>query len=127
MMPSNKKFGNFFSLIFLLISIFFLYKLVFLTFFIFSFLAVITFTVTLIAPNYLRIFNISWFNLGMVLNAIVSPIILGFIFFGLITPLSLILRLFGRDELKLRINNKKTNWKKYEKDEIISKNFFNQF
>tara|TARA_B110001454_G_C12303165_1_gene260384 strand:+ start:96 stop:479 length:384 start_codon:yes stop_codon:yes gene_type:complete len=127
MMPSNKKFGNFFSLIFLLISIFFLYKLDFLIFSIFSFLTIITFTITLIAPKYLKIFNIGWFKLGILLNAIISPVILGFIFFGLITPLSLILRLFGRDELKLKINDKKTNWKKYEKNEIMSKNFFNQF
>ena len=63
----------------------------------------------------------------MLLNAIISPIVIGFIFFILITPLSLILKLFGRDELQLNNYNKKTNWKKYKKDKIMSKNFFNQF
>ena len=53
-------------------------------------------------PSLLAPFNKAWMALGMALGTIVSPIILGLLYFGLFTPLALLLRLFGRDELRLR-------------------------
>ena len=47
---------------------------------------------------------------GLLLGRVISPIILGIIFFGLITPYSIVIRIFGRDELRLRISKNKTHW-----------------
>ena len=50
-----------------------------------------------------------WMILGMSLGMIVSPIILGVIFF-LILPIGILMRLFGRDELHLQQKNKSSFW-----------------
>ena len=47
---------------------------------------------------------------GVLLGTIVSPIIMGIIFFGIFTPIAIIMRLSGRDELRLRLKKKKTHW-----------------
>ena len=49
-------------------------------------------------------------KLGLMLGMIVSPIVLGIMYFGLFTPLSFITKIFGRDELNLKDNNQKTYW-----------------
>ena len=60
---------------------------------------------TLIVPNKL------WFKLGMLLGAIVSPIIMGVIFFLTVTPIGIIMRLFGKDVLNQRIvKSTKSYW-----------------
>jgi hypothetical protein len=58
--------------------------------------------VTLLAPRWLRPLKRAWLTLGLFLGKIVSPIVLGVLFFGLFTPLGLMMRLFGRDALRLR-------------------------
>ena len=55
-----------------------------------------------VAPKILSPLNWLWFQLGQLLGKIVSPIVLGAIFFLLLTPVSLVTRLFGRDELRLK-------------------------
>ena len=55
-----------------------------------------------VAPKVLRPLNWLWFQLGQLLGKIVSPIVLGAIFFLILTPVSLLTRLFGRDELRLK-------------------------
>ena len=44
------------------------------------------------------------------LGMIISPIILATIFFGLFTPIAFFMRLAGRDELKLKLKNKRSHW-----------------
>ena len=56
----------------------------------------------LVAPKVLRPLNWLWFQLGQLLGKIVSPVVLGAIFFLLLTPVALVTRLFGRDELRLK-------------------------
>jgi len=58
--------------------------------------------VTLSAPALLGPLNRLWFRFGLVLHAIVSRVVLGLIFFGVVTPLSLVLRRLGKDPLRLR-------------------------
>jgi len=53
-------------------------------------------------PDLLAPFNQAWALLGAAINRIVSPIVLAILFFALFTPLALLLRAFGRDELRLR-------------------------
>jgi hypothetical protein len=57
---------------------------------------------TWLAPERLTPFNRAWMKLGEWMGRIVSPIVLGVVFFGLITPAGFVSRLFGRDELRLR-------------------------
>jgi hypothetical protein len=58
--------------------------------------------VTLTAPRLLTPLNRAWMALGHLLGRIISPIVLGVMFFGLITPVALVQRLSGRDALRLR-------------------------
>ena len=127
LMPSNKKFGFFFSFIF---SCSFLY-----TFFYehefwyqaFLILAVITFFTALFFPKLLYPVNKLWFLFGLLLGKIISPIVLGAMFFLMITPISLVLRIFGRDELKLKKTNIKSYWVTRSNVLIESESFRNQF
>ena len=65
---------------------------------------------TLVNPDVLLPLNRLWMRFGLLLGMIISPIVMGIIFFGLFTPMSLTMRLFRRDELRLRFKNKKTHW-----------------
>ena len=63
-----------------------------------------------VAPKVLRPLNWLWFQLGQLLGKIVSPVVLGAIFFLLLTPVSLVTRLFGRDELRLKRKASQTSY-----------------
>lgn len=56
----------------------------------------------MLRPALLTPLNRAWMALGVALGMIVSPVVLAILFFGIFTPLALLLRLFGRDELRLR-------------------------
>ncbi|CAN4275727.1 hypothetical protein MCERHM32_01565 [Methylophilaceae bacterium] len=71
--------------------------------------------------------NKAWFMFGLTLGKIVSPIVLGIIFFGLITPIALIARLLGRDELKLKRPKKSTYWSEPIGSNSDADSFKNQF
>ena len=58
--------------------------------------------VAFVRPQILRPFNRGWLALGRLLNRIVSPLVMGGIFFLIVTPVALILRLRGKDVLSLR-------------------------
>tara|TARA_B100000902_G_scaffold382416_1_gene420054 strand:- start:789 stop:1172 length:384 start_codon:yes stop_codon:yes gene_type:complete len=68
--------------------------------------------------------NKLWFRFGIFLGKIISPIIMGFIFFLVVTPIGLIMRLLGKDVLKLKYNTERSYW--IEKDGPKSK-MKNQF
>ena len=56
----------------------------------------------LAVPRLLRPFNLLWFRFGLVLHAIVSPLIMGLVFFLAVTPTGLIMRTIGKRPLNLR-------------------------
>ncbi|MBM3740305.1 MAG: hypothetical protein FJW39_31510 [Acidobacteria bacterium] len=56
----------------------------------------------IIAPAVLAPFNRMWFRLGRVLGRVTSPVVMALVFFLVITPLGLLMRLLGRDALGLR-------------------------
>ena len=60
--------------------------------------------------KYLTPLNRTWFKFGLVLGKIISPIIMGFVFFIVVTPISFIMRILGKDLLNLKYNNNKTYW-----------------
>ncbi len=58
--------------------------------------------VTLFFPHRLTPFNQAWTKFGLLLNRFTSPIILGLMFYVILTPNALVLRLLGKDLLRLR-------------------------
>ena len=126
-MPSNTKFGWFFSAIFALIALYsYLHNIKSMAFvagiIFFLFLAT-----TLVAPKALKQLNRIWFEFGFLLGKIVSPIVLGVLFFVLITPIAMITRLFGRDELKMKKSSVESYWVSRSPPGPSSDSFKNQF
>ena len=125
-LPSNKKFGLFFTAIFLVITGYFYAVETILVAYTFLGITLTFFVVTLIKADALFILNRSWMYLGLLLGKIVSPIVLGILFFGLFTPIALLMKLFRRDELRLRIDRKSNHW--IQRDhQVKPSSFKNQF
>ena len=61
-------------------------------------------------------FNKVWIKFGELLGKIVAPLIMMFIFFVIITPLSLFIKLIGRDLINIKYTNAKTYWIRRSKD-----------
>tara|TARA_A100001015_G_C14897569_1_gene675014 strand:- start:791 stop:1201 length:411 start_codon:yes stop_codon:yes gene_type:complete len=110
-LPSNRKFGFFFSFVFLIFSTYFFFSNVFITAFIFFVLAVAFLVIVFVKADALFFLNKLWSRLGFVLGIIISPIILAIIFFVFFTPYGLVMRIFGRDELRLKFKKKESYWK----------------
>jgi hypothetical protein len=58
--------------------------------------------VALVYPRLLRPLNFVWFKLGLALHHIVNPVIMALIFFGAVLPTALMVRVFGKDLLRLK-------------------------
>lgn len=70
--------------------------------------------------------NYLWINLTLILSRVINPLIMGIFFFVIFTPLSIFLKIFGRDELM--INKKYVSlWKKKAKTSYDPKDLKNQF
>ncbi len=111
----NKKFGYFLCIIFLFLIIYFNFiDKIFLAI-LCSFFLLIIFFVTIFASSYLTPLNKLWMQLGFILSKIINPIILGFIFFILITPVGFIRRKLGNDELKI-YKKRNSLWNKRKKN-----------
>ena len=108
-LPSNRNFGIVFFVVFLIIS---LYPLVFgqgiakwsLA------ISIIFLVLGLINSNILTPLNRLWFKFGIFLGIIISPIVMALIFFLVVTPIGLIMRLLRKDLLNLKYNKKKSYW-----------------
>ena len=68
--------------------------------------------------------NKIWFRFGILLGSFVSPIVMGLVFFVIVTPIALIMRVLGKNLLNLKKNNKKTYWIERSKIESKMKNQF---
>ena len=106
---SNRSFGIVFFIVFLLIAI---YPLInqgeiriwsLIISFLFLFFG-------LLNSKILTPLNKLWFRFGLFLGKIISPIIMAVIFFLVVTPIGLLMRLFGKDVLSLKLNKKKTSY-----------------
>ena len=60
--------------------------------------------------------NIAWVKLGEILGRIVAPIVMGFIYFIVITPIGLFMRLIGKDLLRTKFLKNNSYWIKREKN-----------
>ena len=62
-------------------------------------------------PATLAPLNRTWAWVGRVLHRIVNPVIMGILFYGTVTPTALVMKLFGKDPLRLRFEpNARTYW-----------------
>ena len=106
---SNKSFGIVFFIVFLLIAIYPLINNGELR--IWSLVVAITFFILgLVNSKVLTPLNKLWFKFGLLLGKIVSPLIMGIIFFFVVTPIGLIMKLFGKDLINLKYHSKDTYW-----------------
>ncbi len=60
--------------------------------------------------------NKLWYKFGILLGNFIAPIIMGFVYFLVVTPIGILMRLLGKDLINLKLNKKKTYW--IEKKEI---------
>lgn len=127
-LPSNRKFGFLFTSIFFVLSInSFVVAGASLNVFSLLFLSLLFLVASITNSELLTPLNKAWFHLGEVLGKVVSPIVLGAIFFLLITPVGVIARLLGRDELKLKRPKATSYWRSPIGSNSDSKSFKNQF
>lgn len=120
---SNRSFGIVFFIVFLIISLFpvlneenpKIWSLAI------SFIFLI---LGLVNSNLLSPLNKIWFKFGLFLGNFISPIVMGIVFFFVVTPIGIMMRIAGKDLLNLKKINKKTYW--IEKTETKSK-MKNQF
>tara|TARA_B100001540_G_scaffold62883_1_gene56578 strand:+ start:610 stop:999 length:390 start_codon:yes stop_codon:yes gene_type:complete len=106
---SNRSFGIVFFIVFFIISLFPLLKGNDIR--IWSLLVSLIFLVLgLINSNILSPLNKLWFKFGLLLGNFISPIIMGLVFFLVVTPTGLFMRLIGKDLLNLNKKNVKSYW-----------------
>mgnify|MGYP005734587591 FL=1 len=106
---SNRSFGIVFFIVFLLIALYPLLKGSDLR--IWSLVISFVFLVLgLINSKILTPLNRLWFKFGLLLGRFISPLIMGIIFFVVVTPIGIMMRLLKKDLLNLKYNKKETYW-----------------
>ena len=120
---SNKSFGIVFFIVFLLIAVYPLINNGELR--IWSLILSLAFLILgLLNSKILYPLNKIWFKFGLLLGRIVSPLVMVIIFFLVVTPIGLLMRILNKDLLNLKFNKSKSYW--IEKNEQKSK-MKNQF
>jgi hypothetical protein len=108
-MSSNKSFGIVFFIFFFIVSIFPLLNneniRIWSLIISFIFLALGLMNSIILNP-----LNKIWFKFGILLGKIVSPLVMGIIYFFVVTPIGFLMKIFKKDYLNLKFNNKKTYW-----------------
>ena len=89
-------------------------------------LGIIFLVITILKAELLLPLNKLWMKFGLLLSFIVGPIVMGLIFFGMFTPIAFLMRLFGRDELSIKLNHKTSYWVN-RKIKEQTESFKNQF
>ena len=122
-LPTNRNFGFVFCIVFLLIALWPILnendvRIWALT------ISAVFFILGFFNSNLLLPLNKLWFKFGILLGNIVAPIVMGIVYFFVVTPTGLIMRMLRKDLLNLKKNNKNTYW--IDKDNSNS-NLKNQF
>ena len=120
---SNRSFGITFFIVFLLIAIYPLTKNGEIKIW-FAIISLIFLILGLLNSKILSPLNQFWFKFGIFLGKIISPLIMGIIFFLMVTPIGLIMRLLGKDLLNLRYNVNKSYWVEKKGSKSKMKNQF---
>ena len=120
---SNKSFGVVFFIVFFIVSIWPLlnsneiriWALI---------LSIIFLSLGLINSQILTPLNKLWFKFGILLGNIISPIVMGIIYFVVVTPIAFLLKVFQKDVLSLKKTKQASYWKNKEKYNSSMKNQF---
>jgi len=121
---SNRSFGLVFFVIFLIVALWplkyeediRLWSLV---------ISIIFFILGVINSKLLTPLNKLWFKFGILLGSIVSPIIMGIVYFAVVTPTGVLMRLLGKDLLRMsKVKNTSTYWIKRDKQKNTMKKQF---
>ena len=120
---SNRSFGIVFFVVFFLIGIWpilndegiRIWSLI---------ISLIFLTLGIINSNLLTPLNLLWFRFGLFLGKFVSPLVMGLVYFLVVTPTGLIMRLLKKDLIMLKKNNEKTYWIEKKESESSMKNQF---
>ena len=122
-LPSNKTFGLFFSGVFFLIYLWLFFKYQNNQIWIII-LSLIFLVLGLFNSRILHYPNFIWIKFGYILGRIISPIIMAVIFFFVITPINFVMKIFQKDLIGLKKNNRDSYWIDRDKN---NKNMRNQF
>ena len=122
-LPSNRSFGLLFFFVFIIIGLWpiihsesiRIWSVV---------ISLIFFVLGIFNAKILTPLNKVWMSFGKLLGNFVSPIVMGVIFFGVVTPTGLILKLFSKDILNLKKNKNDTYWLKKNNSNNNMKNQF---
>lgn len=109
-LPPNRHFGLLFATVFGLLALWAAWRSSALWVAVFVTLATLFAVLAWRAPQRLAGLNRAWMRLGAILGAIISPIVLGVMFFVLIAPVALLTRAFGRDALRLKKRAVSSYW-----------------
>ena len=120
---SNKSFGIVFAIVFFLIGLWPIIKSNDIR--IWSLILSIIFLILgLMNSSILTPLNKIWFRFGIFLGNFIAPLVMGIIFFFVVTPIGLIMRLLGRDLIKLKKNNENSYWiEKKDTESSMKKQF----
>ena len=122
-LPSNRNFGIVFAIVFLIISLWPLFSqnevrswsLI---------VSIIFLTLGLTNSKLLSPLNKIWFKFGIFLGNFIAPIVMGIIYFFVVTPTGLIMKMLGKDLLNLKKSNKDSYWIKKNNSNSSLKNQF---
>ena len=122
-LPSNRSFGIVFFVVFLIISLLPLisgheiriWSL---------FISLVFLILGILNSKILLPLNRYWTIFGLFIGNIISPLIMGIIYFGVITPTGLLMKIFGKDLLGLKKNKNNSYWIKKDNTNNNMKNQF---
>ncbi len=108
-LPSNRSFGLVFFVFFLIIALYPLinnedirvWSLI---------ICLIFILLGLLNSEILTPLNKIWFKFGLFLGRFISPIVMGMVFFFIVTPTGVLMRIIGKDLLNLKFNKEKSYW-----------------
>ena len=106
---SNRSFGIVFFVVFLIIAFYPLINDENIRYWS-LFISLVFLILGLLNSNILTPLNKIWFKFGILLGKVISPLIMGTIFFFVVTPIGLLMKIFKKDLLNLKFNNKKSYW-----------------
>ncbi len=122
-LPSNRNFGIVFSIVFLIIATWPILNQNEIR--IWSIIISLIFLILgLINSKFLSPLNKAWFKFGLILGSVIAPVVMGVVYFLVVTPTGLIMKALGKDILGLKRNKNSTYW--LEKDNS-NNNLKNQF
>ena len=118
---SNKSFGIVFSIVFLVIAFWPMLNGNEINYWLLA-ISIVFLILGLINSKILTPLNKIWYKFGILLGNVVGPIVMGIIFFLIVTPTSIIMKLLGKDLLNLKKNNNNSYWIEKNKQKSKMKN-----